>query len=447
MPEYDDLPTLVGELKRAAIDAYMRTQHQPWSIVGDEYEMRSSGTVTTVTRPRADGRGGGDWSTNNFIADLFTGGSQDEKWGEAFDAIRSRIDAAVEPFLDLPDPDDIEPQVEKCRQVTRRLSGAAAASEGGQVGAGVIPGNLALVLENSSAMSGASIAAFKSRFVGQLGPAIGGHHGISIVIGSVLASEKGIWEAARRSAVEIVDAALGASRSLADSGSTPDWSAGLDVAGWAVKGAKLFFPGGKPVLEVVGLGIEIIDGSVAQDAEAVINGADAEAVLGDLERAFARLSDQITSEEELLEENLITNLGNVRNDRGSYDLSMPLVVNDDAGDVIAYTPGLIDEITQTYLPAIATELTSVATILNGVSLAPISRSGLGIAANGPGSAWYELRHLLWELLKDLAWEVGRGAENLDLVLRELEGHETGTSQQFAELVTELQDGSGHDPWN
>ena len=188
MAEYDDIPDLLQGLKRAAIDAYMRTQPYAWKINGDHYEIDSSSTHTKVSRPVPDGEGGGDCTSDNFIAEWFTGGSQDEKWGAAFDSIRSRIQTAITPWLDLPDPADFGSALEHCRQVTRRLSGAAAAAAGGQTGSGIIPGNISLIFENTSAMAGTAIAAFKSQFLSQLGPVVGGQHGISLVLGSAIAS-------------------------------------------------------------------------------------------------------------------------------------------------------------------------------------------------------------------------------------------------------------------
>jgi hypothetical protein len=449
MAGYDDLPDLIGSFKRAAIDAYMRTQHYPWTIAGGHYEINSSGADYKVTRPDKSGEGGGEWSTDNFIAEIFTGGAKDEEFTEAFDTIRSRIDRAIEPYLDLPDPDAIEIEIEKCRQVTRGLSGAAAASEsGGTVGAGVIPGNVALIMQNSSAMSGESISAFKSKFIAQLGAAIGGHHAISIVSGSVLAAEKGIWAAARKNAVDIIENARNASRSLADSGTTADLTTALEVAGWAFKGAGMFFPGGKPAFEVLGLGITILSGTVGKAQDAVISGDDAIAVLSSFEKALDKLDGEITAEEQLLADNLVQNLTNIRSDTTSYDLTAPPVVNENAGDVIAYTPGLIAEITGTYMPTIADELTTIASTLMTAQMAPLKRDGdLGIGFYGPSTQWFELRFLLFELLKDLAWEVRMGARNLDLAIRDLEGVDTAASQAFQEVVALMQEGSPHDPWN
>ncbi len=450
MAEYSELPQLIQELKLAAIDAYMRTQPYPWTINGDHYEINSSSTHTKVTRPGPDGEGGGDWSSDNFIAEWFTGGSQDEQWYAAFDSVRSRIDTAIQPWLTLPDPADIDPEVEECRQVTRRLSGAAAASGGAQSGAGIIPGNISLVIENSSAMSGTAIAAFKSNFLAQLGPVIGGHHGISLVLGSALAAEAGLWESARKGVAGIVAAARDASRNLADSGSSGNVKAVLDVAGWAVKGAKAFLPGAGAVLEVASIGIQILSGTPAGSREEQISGADAEAVLTSFENALAALNQSIADEETQLQTNLSDNLANVAADRSSYDLSVPGVRNDpaDPDDVIAYQPALISEITKTYLPTIAGELTAVSSAVLSASMSGVTRDpAIGIGARGPGDAWAQLRWLLHELLKNLSWDVTQGATNLDLVLQDLQSHEQRIADEIEQVLALLDAGNPTDPWD
>ena len=57
MAEYSEIPAMIRSFKRAAIDAYMRTQPYAWTIEGGHYEIDSSSTHTEVTRPNADGEG------------------------------------------------------------------------------------------------------------------------------------------------------------------------------------------------------------------------------------------------------------------------------------------------------------------------------------------------------------------------------------------------------
>ena len=65
----------VGPLKRAAIDAWMKSHSQgTWQIQGDRYtEDSATGGGAYVTRPNENGEGGGDWETDNVIADILRG--------------------------------------------------------------------------------------------------------------------------------------------------------------------------------------------------------------------------------------------------------------------------------------------------------------------------------------------------------------------------------------
>lgn len=445
-----DVSALIPRFKRAAIDAYMRTSPSGWEINGDSYEIDSSSAHYTVTRPGPDGEGGGDWSSDNFIADIFVGGGKDEEFGAAFDSIRSRIDEAIAPWLHLPDPGTIEGEVTSALAVTRKLSGAAAASEGTQVGAGLIAGNIALIMENSDAMSGAAIAAFKSRFVSQLGPVIGGLHGLSVVLGAALAAEQKLWESARENVRQIVQAGVDASEELAASGATGGYEVALKVAGWAAQGAKLFVPGAGAVFEVVGLGIQVVQGSSEQDPEKeTITGADAAAVLSTFEAALRALNEGIAHEETLLDENLSNNLTAVQSQQSSYDLSAPLVQDDPASssDVIIIEPSLVTEISSTYLPTISAELSGSATALLSASMSCVARDGaLGIGASGPSGAWGTLRTLLYDLLRNLAWDVTTGAQNLDLVLQDMQSNEQRVVDEMAQFLARFDAGNPVDPW-
>lgn len=69
---YDDLPELIGSLKRAAIDAYVRNKLAPppafFTLAEDYYLITvnsgaGGGSTTRITRPNPDGEGGGKAST------------------------------------------------------------------------------------------------------------------------------------------------------------------------------------------------------------------------------------------------------------------------------------------------------------------------------------------------------------------------------------------------
>ena len=189
MVSYSQLATLTGWLKRSAIDAYMRTEEQDWEIVGGEYVNDHAGIRTTVTRPTTDGTGGGDWHTSQFLNQWILDGGKDQEHSMTLETIRPRIDKALEPWTDLPDPSTIGREVEECRVITGALSGAASVEDGVVSGAGDIAAQLDGMKDNLDSMSGQPIAQFMSKVLDKLPTTVGGLNGISVVQGAVPASE------------------------------------------------------------------------------------------------------------------------------------------------------------------------------------------------------------------------------------------------------------------
>ncbi|WP_141014761.1 hypothetical protein [Nocardioides sambongensis] len=192
MPVFDELKALVPALKRAAIDAYVCApnagfvdelgdlMNTNFRIDGDHYTCTitppsqggfSLPTTYRIDRPGPDGQGGGYQKIIRTLA--FDG--EGKHLGAEFDSIRSDIDTILDPFSVAPDPAAInESLTEQVRQVTRRLALEAGSQGGSATGAGNIGGNLDLALENSDAMSGGMITAFKANFLSQIGKAVGG---------------------------------------------------------------------------------------------------------------------------------------------------------------------------------------------------------------------------------------------------------------------------------
>ncbi|QAY72517.1 hypothetical protein ET445_03335 [Agromyces protaetiae] len=448
---YEDVAGRVGEFKRAAIDAYMRTQPYAWSIDGDHYEISSSSTHTKVTRPRADGSGGGDWSSDNFIAEWFTGGAQDEQWGDAFDTIRKRIDGALEGFLDLPDPRELDAHIESCRTVARDLSGSVANTDGKQTGAGRIPGLIGIVERDLGHMAGDMVGKFNEKFVVRLGGVVSGYHGLSIIIGGALSAEQGLWTTARNDVGKIFGTAMTTAKGIAAAGTSPNVPLALDIAGWAVDGLGIFYPGAGPVLEAIGLGLEVVSATVENDDQALIDGTDFESMLGTFEASLAKLSSSIRVEEESLRKNLEANFSNVNADRESYDFAAPpslVETKHEGATVIAYRPDQVRMISRDHLPAIAEILRSSSAALTDISMSAVFRThNVGLGPYGPKEAFNDLRWLLYELVKNTAWDVEMGGKDLGYVLDEIEGQEAQIVKDVEQFLAELDGGNPTDPFD
>lgn len=440
---YDNLPTMIGELKRAAIDAYMKSQG--WSIESDKYNMSSTNASFDVTRPGSDGQGGGDWDWNGFF-DIGDEG-QDAKWRGAYDAIRSDIDATMERWLDLPDGSVLDDDVEQLRQANRLLSFAASGGTGG----GKIGGYLTGIEENLSAMSGATISAFKAEFLLQLEKAIGGHHGITVILGGAMTASREIWNEARKTVADIVGETRDALHAYAhDSG--PNWEVVLKVTGYAVEGVGLFATGGvSTALKGAALGLKVVtEVNSKKNQQASKPSLDYEGLIKGLGTSLDELADAIKVEEDALRDNLVLNASNVRADKSSYDLSRPGILDTSdhtQAEIIVINKHLVDEITQTYLPYIADELEAAA-MQTFLATYEARRDGsIGIGGSGMAAEFSDLQWLLRDLLKDLAWETRNSAKSLELAIEDIGNADESTDDAMARHAKLVRDGSGYNPWD
>jgi hypothetical protein len=455
---FDDL---VGPLKRAAIDAYMRSESVgAWQIEGDRYTLDSAnGGDAYVTRPGEDGEGGGDWETDNFVADLF-GVDRDQEFKSAFDDIRSDVDKKLNRWRDIPKGEDLTPLVEAMRQACRKLSTGAKSSDGAITGGGEIAGNLSVILENSDAMGGGMITAFKTDFLAQLGKAVGGQHAIAIVLGGHLAAQEKMWAGARESVVDLIKDSTAAFNAAAKEGEV-DWKVVLKVTGYVVAGVTLFATEGvgSPVVD---LGLKVLDDALKEADESTEKPAP---TYDSVKEAFARdlksLDTKIQGQEERIDENIIDNLGNIRSDAGSYDLSRPplLDVDDDSDlgkpEEIQIDPILVKEISGTCMPNIADELYAAQKDVDDAADTSVlfRDASLGVGEWGPSPKWGELRWLLWELLGNLAWEIKNSAKTLELAVEDIGQADSSSKDALEKHADDVADqgagtsGGPDDPWN
>lgn len=461
MVSYKDLDTLTGKLKRSAIDAYMKSEG--WRVHEHKYEIDSRGTDSTVTRPASDGSGGGDWEATDS-GDLWGLTDRDEEFTTAFDDIRSAIDDVLKPWTWIPGPGKIETLVEDMQEVTTKLHLGDVRTEDGTVtGKSEIAGNLTLILENSTAMSGSTFATFKSKFLSQLGVAIGGQHAISVILGGALAAQQKVWDGARQTVADTVDAATRAFDAYAHDEGSVDWGVVLQVVGYAASAAIIFAGSGGaavPVsLSVAGLGLTILNDAVSDDQTdgSEPSSYDYDGIWWAFKNNLAFLNLGIGIEEATLRGNLTDNLSVIRGDQGSYDLSRPSLLDvDDASALgedkaVVLEPPLVAEITDTYLPAVAKELRAAQDKVDTAtdSGAFLRDADIGVSEYGPNPEYEEARWLLWELLGNLAWEVEVSAKHLDLAVEDIQNAD-GASQSALEKHTEqLGEDSSYvpDPWN
>ncbi|WP_109506982.1 hypothetical protein [Nocardioides speluncae] len=454
MATYEELSALKGKLKRAAIDAWMKDQD--YLIDSDsQYKARGSGrAVFKVTRPGEDGEGGGDFTCNQLGPDSWYG--DDGDWMSSFDSIRGEIDDGLEPWKDLPDPNDFDDLILAMQQARGKLA-VSASGEGGQVtGPGLLGGSLDLIGENSAAMSGGIITAFKTRFLLQLGATVGGHNAITIVLGGALVSERKLWREARQTVADAVVNSTDALNAYARDDSH-DWTLDLKVAGAVIGGVSAFLSGTAPVLVGAGTAVSILSALNEESEERASQpeSSDADGLLRGFFTSLRDLNDAIKNEEQALEDNLRTNLGLVTTLDG-FDLDKPLPGVDDDGDLhvagspaIIHNASLVTEITGTAMPDIASELLDAKShVIAANSATPFRRdAAVGIGSTGCFATWSDLAWVLVHFVSDLSWEVRNGAKTLELAIADMGQTDTQAADALEQHATSIAGGSGWEDYD
>ncbi|WP_244303061.1 hypothetical protein [Leucobacter coleopterorum] len=432
-----ELTAALGPLKRAAVDAYMKSQPGDWNIVGDKYENRSRNTLTTVSAPDATtGAGGGDWRSDVLFATWMDQG-KDADYEAAFDGVRSTIDSLFNPWLSIPDPENLRVNLESCRDVTQALSGEQwKDGETTRPAGGELHEPLRSIERNIAQVQGRTWDAFRINFLGQLTFTVGGLLTISVLRGGVVTSQREIWNAARADVLEVVKKGLNGFNKVS-TGSGFEFQQVFEVVDWAVEGVKQFAPG-------------LVDGLI-DGIEYISNGKDFlfpdkvdepgstyDGVLKAIRKALKALSESIENEEmkliSLMEYE--TEYYYNKKYRGNYDPHS----DDQKGGTETFSMNeSVRQIAERSLPAVAVELNRVAD-LNAAcgSETMVQRdSSIGRGPNGPASHLVNLNELLHKLLEDLAGDAVDGAKSLTLALNDFQMNEENIIQHLNTVAADI----------
>ncbi len=453
---YDDLLKMIKNLKRSAIDSYMYWNgfevHESYYIHTNKgsFLPYQSDTKERVTRPGTDGEHGGEWKLEGSSLGAKPE-YKDVNFVQKFSDIRSRIDEAINPFIGLPDPNNLADPIEKCRRTCRDLS-CQASAEGAVSGGGDIADQIRLIHGNLTSMSGAAIAQFKASFLGKMATVVSGMHAVATFVGSTLAAEQKILQGARDAVLETVQKSTESFETSVHS-KAGEAKIILNIASWALQGFTLFVEGGGPVgvgLALADLGLTVATDLVdASKEETTIAGGGYDSIMSGFEQALVDINDQIKAGEKTVEKNISDNLGRIRTDTSSYDLTVDPVESNE--QVVIIQKDLAEEVTKVYMPQVYKDLVATGSLVQGLVMPVRRNKAIGIGANGPISEFCELTFLLYELIKDLSFEVDNGGANLQAAINDFA---QADEENKAELDKAVDDSAGklegnhpYDPWN
>lgn len=454
MTAYSNVPMLVGRLKKAAIDAYMRSSCDSAFTdyeVHDDYYMVSTlvpqgqaaapSDSQRITRPGDDGEGGGR-----------TNGDSTMKYVHKFNEIRSAIDEVVGPWLDLPDPQRINTEKAKAFGVVGILAADINMQAGAPVGTGELHKALDRVNQKINDMSGATVMSFGLDFIDPLQGAVQGIQEGVAYWGASLAAEQKMFERARYIVLTAIEKSTKVFRGVADN-EYQKLNIMLQVVNEVVEAFDAFVePTGllKHGSTAVKLGLK---GMKKVTEEDVKKGApqNYESAMKAFRSAFKAIANRVELAEGKIQQTLVDNYEVMEVNHERVDMSMKTLSSSEIGkaDKLKIDMNHIDDIVNRAMPKVSESLEDAAKRISGVFLSDCVRRDprVGVGESGPSKQFDQLKVLLYKLLADLAWESRTGTKDFELAVHYIQTQDGQSKAALDSFNEQVSKGSGIRPWD
>ena len=454
MTAYSNVPMLVGRLKKAAIDAYMRSSCDSAFTdyeVHDDYYMVSTlvpqgqaaapSDSQRITRPGDDGEGGGR-----------TNGDSTMEYVHKFNEIRSAIDEVVGPWLDLPDPQRINTEKAKAFGVVGILAADINMQAGAPVGTGELHKALDRVNQKINDMSGATVMSFGLDFIDPLQGAVQGMEEGVAYWGASLAAEQKMFERARYIVLTAIEKSTKVFRGVADN-EYQKLNIILQVVNEVVEAFDAFVePTGllKHGSTAVKLGLKgmkkVTEENIKKEAP-----EDYDSAMKAFKSAFEATANRVKLAEEKIQQTLIDNYEVMEANHKRVDMSMKTLSSSEIGkaDKLKIDMNHIDDIVNRAMPKVSDSLEDAAKRISGVFLSDCVRRDprVGVGESGPSKQFDQLKVLLYKLLADLAWESRTGTKDFELAVHYIQTQDGQSKAALDSFNEQVSKGSGIRPWD
>ncbi|MGO1851302.1 hypothetical protein [Microbacterium sp.] len=435
MPTYGEIESIIGKMKRAAIDCWMADQsfYPAWG--NEETYCKWHWAPYQYHRPDANGAGGG---TSVGYGDGVTCVAQ-------FDGIRSSIDAVVSKWLDLPDGSECGDHESKAATSAGILGASGAdptVQNTGEIGTASLTIHDSLI--GNANMQGAYIRPFHNKYYTKFSAVRGSLGQASLILQANYAAQAALWSAAQEDVAKICDDARAAWETQAGLASTASTTFQLAVASAAVTaigGVITATTIGPAVVGVaaVTFGMSTAVSAAAQDASVGVSGDSYESILSSLETALEKLSQSIKDQEDALSTSMDEAVAAMNADLSTCNLDAvdlgdyPLHDEDSTMAMNQTDAGIISD----NMTNIETELTSVTSTFGSPPASnPTPRSwGIG-ATNGSHTAASGLHQFTARCLELTSAEYARGHELFNATVDDYNGADASARQQVQTLLAE-----------
>ncbi len=450
---FEDVPELIGYLKRSAIDAYMMSESSgitdTCTIMDDKYvvsfPMPYVGSADKdIARPGKDGRGGGKVLSSD-------GNEDDADYAAEFDKIRLSIDEIVDPWKELPDPKSVDNEIEKWITAVSPIAKEPQTVGNKSTGGGTIFTNLDQAGKALGNMSGEVIHKVEA-FVAKLVSVTDGLHDKTMLLGGALNSEMKMFEETRASVVKALQQGIKVFDAVASEDGA-GFKMVLEIVSTAIDAALIFVAPKVAMEKKLAQASSAALKSLKSSQDATVDddeASDYESAMGKLESAFEAINKSVRKAEIGVKDMLLGNLDSMSmtDHKEYYDVTMDPIdssaiepssgLNVDYGNAKGVCRKFGD---------VRTSVVKAKDNLPRVSMFTcLLRSGvIGIGPYGPGHAFSDLNVRIEELLKNLADDIENEAKNFDLAVEAIVNEDAQARSRLQETVDYIKNNPG-DPW-
>ncbi|MEI2715350.1 MAG: hypothetical protein V9G04_19175 [Nocardioides sp.] len=432
MSDYSGASSMIGKIKRAAIDCYMTDESNYYEIDGDRYRYRGSarGSTQYCSRPGSDGEGGGDASISGLPDFLVN--HLDAQWRAAFDSIRGQVDDIFKDLKGVPTGTSLY------FEETRAMSAAEMLTPRGATTALTPGGGSALSLNNPQLsqrvnavhgycyrLSSQTIDAFRQRYADRLGAILDGQAALAATLGMAAAGQVAVFQKLREDIAKFADEALYSLETLAGENQTSTGTgAPFAVGGALLSIASLSTGPGAAALATAGA-ISGLISDLWPDPPAkktvTFGGGNVDAVLQSMSDGKTKILETPLDDETAIETALKNAHEAVRSMPGAFDIARPNYPGGGGTNETVGGPGTIQQNHDDMQRLAATcELVSevVHEAKSYVSNADQGSgewnrpAGIGLGTTGPYSAFNDLAADVVVLTRNTAEELGEAATKL-----------------------------------
>lgn len=429
MPDYGELPDIIGKMKRAAIDCFMADQgfHPNWG--NDQIYAKWGFMLNFYNRPNAAGEGGGDGNgVNHSVA-------------PAFEEIRAAIDARVSKWLDLPDGDDCGAPT-SATSATAAILGTSGAGASVQNTGAIGTANDTVHEMMANAIQGSFKPAFIDKYYTQFSSVAHGLGDACVILQLNYSAQAAMWPAARQDAVSICDSARAAWDQKAGNAAAANGALVLTVVGAVAGVVSAIVTAGTGTVAAAAVlsGIAGAASSAVQGIarNVVIEGNTYLDILSSLDEALGNLDAALEKQENELNDAMTEAASIIRSDNATYNLDAFALGSYPVGDGTMSMDRSNATVVSNSMGRIDTELASAsATLGSAPGTNPTPRNaGVGRSSNGTHYAASDLYALTARCLALTVAEYARGHQLFDATVEDYFSSDAAASQEVSRLLAE-----------